>query len=62
MIAFILLEIFVVIIEAVLYTIFLRKYSDVPVPKWKPITYALVANAASFAVGLCLANIIPGIF
>ena len=60
--AFILLEMFVFIIEAVLYTIFLRKHSDVPVPKWKPITYALIANAASFAVGLGLANIIPGIF
>ena len=60
--AYILLELFVFIIEAVLYTVFLRKYSDAPVPKWKTITYALIANTTSFVVGLGLATIIPGIF
>jgi len=60
--AFILLELAIFIIEAVLYTVLLRKLSDSVVPKWKTITYALVANAASFAAGLYLAYIIPGIF
>ena len=60
--AFILLEIAIFIIEAILYSIFLRKLSDTPVPKWKPTIYALVANAASFAAGLILAYVIPGIF
>jgi hypothetical protein len=60
--AFVLLELAVFIIEAILYTGFLGKLGETILPKWKPITYALVANVVSFAVGLGLANIIPGIF
>ena len=60
--AFVLLEMAVFIIEAILYAVFLRKLSIASVPAWKPIIYALVANAASFAAGLGLANIIPGFF
>ena len=60
--AYILLELLVFIAEAVLYTALLRKFSGVPVPKWKTVLYALIANGASFAAGIGLARIIPGIF
>jgi len=60
--AFILLEFAVFIIEAILYTVLMSKLSNTQVPKWKTITYALVANTASFAAGLGLAYVIPGIF
>jgi hypothetical protein len=60
--AYFLLEMLVFLIEAILYTVFLRKLNEVIIPKWKTITYALVANAASLEVGLGLAHIIPGIF
>ena len=60
--AYILFELLVLIIEAVLFTVFLRKYSDSPVPIWKTITYAFIANAVSFVVGLGLTTIISYIF
>ena len=60
--AFVLLEMAVFIIEATLYAVFLRKISKAFVPVWKPIVYAFVANAASFAAGLGLASVIPRVF
>ena len=60
--AYALLELLIIILEANLYTAFLQKYGSTPIPKQKTITYALVANAASFIVGLSLIYIIPGIF
>jgi hypothetical protein len=59
---YIVLEMLVFGAEALLYTIFLQKFSSAPIPKWKPVTYALLANAVSFAVGLSLAQVIPGNF
>ncbi len=59
---YILLEIAVVIVEAIVYTLYLRKDGFQLIPRWKPSVYALVANAASFAVGLRLAFWLPGIF
>ncbi len=59
--AYVLFEFMVFIAEAILYSVFLRKL-DGPVPIWKTLTYALIANAASFVVGLVLAIMIPGIF
>lgn len=59
---YILLEIAVVIVEAIVYTLYLKKDGFQPIPRWKPIIYALVANAASFAIGLKLAFWLPGIF
>jgi len=59
---FILSEFYIFIIEAVLYTTSLQKYSGVPVRKWKAIIYALIANLFSFIAGLGLAAIIPGNF
>jgi hypothetical protein len=62
LIFFILLEFVIVIVEAVLYTFYLRRHSQIKVPGWKPGVYALVANFASFVLGLVLAIWIPGIF
>ncbi|HBK85530.1 MAG TPA: hypothetical protein DDZ53_05815 [Firmicutes bacterium] len=59
---YILLEIAVVIVEAIVYTLYLEKGGVQPIPRWKPGLYALVANAASFAIGLKLAFWLPGIF
>jgi hypothetical protein len=62
LIFFILLEFIIVIVEAIVYTVYLRRHSQKKVPGWKPGVYALAANFASFVLGLVLALWIPGIF
>ncbi|NLO96974.1 MAG: hypothetical protein GX091_02670, partial [Peptococcaceae bacterium] len=62
LIFFVLLEIAVLVAEAVIYTLYLQKISKKEIPSWKPALYALTANAVSFALGLGLAYWIPGIF
>lgn len=59
---YIVLELCVFAVEAVLYAVCLQKFSGEPVPKGKAVAYALVANAVSFVMGLGLAHIVPGIF
>lgn len=59
---FYLLELIVFAVEAVVYSIFLKKFSNVSFPNSKPAVYALVANMASFVLGLVIANWIPNIF
>lgn len=59
---YILFEIVVVIVEAILLLVFLNKLSEKPKERWIMITYTVLANAASFGLGLCLANWLPGIF
>lgn len=59
---YVLYEILVFAIEAVAYAALLKKFSGREQKKWKAIGYAFVANAASFAFGLWLAHLIPGIF
>lgn len=59
---YVLLEIAVLITEAVVYSLNLKKRSQMDIPGWKPPVYALAANAVSFALGLGLAIWIPGIF
>ena len=59
---YVLLELAIFMIEAILFTVFLRKISEATITKGKTITYALLANGVSFAAGLGLAHIIPGIF
>jgi hydrogenase-4 membrane subunit HyfE len=56
------LEIAVFIVEAFLYTWYLKKRSEKKVSSWKPCIYALAANTASFALGFLLSYWIPGIF
>lgn len=59
---YILFEIVVFIVEAVLYGILFNKVSRTIVPKWKSVIYAFTANAVSFAGGFMIAKWIPGIF
>ena len=59
---YILLEIVVFAIEAIIYTRYIGKFTEKPVKKEKAIVYAFVANAVSFGVGICIANILPGVF
>ncbi|MGM9684491.1 MAG: hypothetical protein ACI3XQ_12915 [Eubacteriales bacterium] len=59
---YILLELAVFAIEAVLYSILMNKLTDKVKPAWFYVVYALVANAVSFGAGLMIANILPGIF
>ena len=60
--SYVLFEILVFAIEAVAYVVLLRKFSGKKQKKGRAVGYAFIANAASFALGLWLAHIIPGIF
>ena len=60
--AFVCMEILVFAIEAVTYKAALHRFSEKEKAKRRGVTYALVANTASFAIGLWLAHLIPGIF
>ena len=60
--AFICMEIVVFAIEAITYKSLLQRFSTVEQEKRRGVSYALVANTASFAIGLWLAHLIPGIF
>ena len=55
-------ELIVFIIEALLYTNKLNKISSKHISTIKLVLYALVANTASYGLGLWLSHIIPGIF
>lgn len=57
------MEVFVLIIEAGAYSVFLHKYSSTELTKkWRAPLYDLTANAVSFGMGLYIAYRIPGIF
>lgn len=59
---YVLLELVVFIIEALLYIKKFKKYSVNEIPKWILGLYAFVGNMASFVLGLGLSYWIPGIF
>lgn len=59
---YILLELLVLTIEAVVYGVVLRREKYGTVSKTRAIAYAFVANAVSFGVGLWIAQQVPGIF
>lgn len=59
---YVLLELVIVLVEAVLYAVCLKKRSEKKISAWKPWIYALAANTASFIVGLVLAFWIPDMF
>lgn len=59
---YLLLELAVFVLEAVLYLRLLQRASPTPLKKGRVILYALAANVLSFAGGLWLAVQIPGIF
>ena len=60
--SYVLFEIIVFAIEAVAYAVLLGKCSCMEQKKGRAVGYAFIANTASFAFGLWLAHIIPGIF
>ncbi|MBQ8210067.1 MAG: hypothetical protein IJZ35_05750 [Clostridia bacterium] len=59
---YILFEIIVFAIEAVIFSYSLHRVTDKQIKKYVPAVYALIANALSFGTGLLIAHIIPGIF
>ena len=59
---YVLLEGMVVVAEGILYTSYINRHSAMDIHKWRLWVYALVANAASFILGVKLAFWIPGIF
>lgn len=59
---YILFEIIVFAIEAVIFYTTLHRFSDKESKRYIPIIYALVANAFSFGAGFLIAHLIPGIF
>lgn len=59
---YILLEIVVFVLEAILYCHLMKKRSEAPKKNRFYVLYSLVANAASFAIGLWIATVLPGIF
>lgn len=58
---YVILEMVVLAIEAVVYALMLKRVSVAPIPKWKPLVYAFAANTLSFGAGFALAYLIPGI-
>lgn len=60
--AYIMLELGVFVIEAVLYCVMSKKFTDNTKNAFFYILYALVANGVSFVLGLQIAKWIPGIF
>ena len=60
--SYVLFEILVFAIEAIVYAALLKKFSSKEQKKGRAVGYAFIANTASFALGLWLAHIIPGIF
>ena len=60
--SYVLFEILVFAIEAIAYAALIKKISSKEQKKGRAVGYAFIANTASFALGLWLAHIIPGIF
>lgn len=59
---YVLFELVVFAIEAILFYHLLNKISIKQKPKWLAVAYALVANAVSFGAGMMIAECLPGIF
>lgn len=59
---YILFEIAVFVIEAILYCKIMKKISEQQKKNWFYVLYALIANAVSFGAGFIVAQMLPGIF
>ena len=59
---YVLFELVVFAIEAILFYHLLNKISIKQKPKWLAVVYALVANAVSFGAGMMIAECLSGIF
>ncbi len=56
------MEIVVFVIEGIIYSKYLRRFADDNKKVYGPWKYSFIANAASFAAGMLIAKLIPGIF
>lgn len=61
-ISYILFELVVFAVEAILFYHLLNRLTIKQKPKWLAVVYALVANAVSFVAGMYIAEWLPGIF
>ena len=59
---YVLLEVVVFIVEAILYCTLLKKASMKKKKNWYYVLYSFIANLVSFIAGMIIANVIPGIF
>lgn len=59
---YVLLELLVFALEAVVYCVWINKHTETPRRTWICVVYSLAANGVSFGVGLMAAQLIPGIF
>lgn len=59
---YVLFEVIVFAIEAVVYCKWLSNFSEQPKKRWFYVVYALAANAVSFVAGIYVAELLPGIF
>ena len=59
---YVMLEILIFAIEAVIYSTIMRKLNDYKKSRSFYVIYALAANAVSFGAGMVIAHILPGIF
>lgn len=59
---YILLEIVVFVLEAVVYCVWMKKISEQPRKNGFYVLYSLVANGVSFGTGMLIARWLPGIF
>ena len=59
---YILFELLVFGLEAVVYCLWMNRFSEKNKPVWFYVLYAFAANAVSFMVGIFVANLLPGIF
>ena len=59
---YLLLEIFIVLLEGFVYMLSLRRYEVFTEKKSKPWLYSAAANITSFFIGLILSSLIPGMF
>lgn len=61
-ICYVLFEIAVFVLEALIYSAFINKVSIKPKKNWLCVLYAFVANALSFALGAAIATFLPEVF
>ncbi len=59
---YVLLELLVFGLEAVVYCLWMNRLSDKTKPNWFYVLYSFVANGVSFVAGIFIANLLPGIF
>ncbi len=61
-ICYVLLEVAVFVLEAVIYSIFINKVSNNHKKVWQCVLYAFVANVSSFVLGAAIATYLPEVF